>query len=66
MEQKSRYYIGIFTILVGVGFILYALFVESTPENPVKKREIFIGAPLLILLGTYRVHMYRRWLKNKG
>jgi len=64
MDQKSRLYIGIFTIVAGIGLIIYALTAESTFDNPVKDKEILIGAPLLILLGIFRVHTYFRSKKN--
>jgi len=64
MDQKSRLYIGIFTIAAGVVLIIYALTAESTYEHPVKDKEILIGAPLLILLGVYRVHTYYRSIRK--
>lgn len=66
MDQKSRLYIGIFTIVAGIVLIIYALTAESTFDHPVKDKEILIGAPLLILLGVFRVHTYYKSLrKNK-
>ena len=64
MDQKSRLYIGVITILAGVGLIIYALVAESTYDHPVKDKEILIGAPLIILLGVFRVHTYYK-SKNK-
>ena len=64
MDQKSRLYIGVFTIVAGIVLIIYALIAESTYENPVKDKEILIGAPLLILLGVYRVHTYYRSVRK--
>lgn len=64
MDQKSRLYIGIFTITAGIVLIIYALTAESTYEHPVKDKEILIGAPLLILLGVYRVHTYFRSIRK--
>ena len=64
MDQKSRLYIGVFTIVAGIVLIIYALIAESTYENPVKDKEILIGAPLLILLGVYRVHTYYRSIRK--
>ena len=64
MDQKSRLYIGVFTIAAGVVLIIYALTAESTYEHPVKDKEILIGAPLLILLGVYRVHTYYRSIRK--
>jgi uncharacterized membrane protein HdeD (DUF308 family) len=64
MDQKSRLYIGIFTIAAGIVLIIYALTAESTYEHPVKDKEILIGAPLLILLGVYRVHTYYRSIRK--
>jgi len=64
MDQKSRLYIGVFTIVAGIVLIIYALTAESTYENPVKDKEILIGAPLLILLGVYRVHTYYRSVRK--
>ncbi len=64
MDQKSRLYIGVFTIVAGIILIIYALTAESTYDNPVKDKEILIGAPLLILLGVYRVHTYYRSIRK--
>ena len=64
MDQKSRLYIGIFTIVAGVILIIYALTAESTYDQPVKDKEILIGAPLLILLGVFRVHSYYRSIRK--
>lgn len=64
MDQKSRLYIGIFTIVAGVILIIYALTAESTYDQPVKDKEILIGAPLLILLGVYRIHSYYRSIRK--
>ena len=64
MDQKSRLYIGIFTIAAGIVLIIYALTAESTDEHPVKDKEILIGAPLLILLGVYRIHTYYRSIRK--
>lgn len=64
MDQKSRLYIGVFTIVAGIILIIYALTAESTYDNPVKDKEILIGAPLLILLGVYRVHSYYRSIRK--
>jgi uncharacterized membrane protein HdeD (DUF308 family) len=64
MDQKSRLYIGIFTIAAGIILIIYALTAESTYEHPVNDKEILIGAPLLILLGVYRVHTYYRSIRK--
>jgi len=64
MDQKSRLYIGVFTIVAGIVLIIYALTAESTYENPVKDKEILIGAPLLILLGVYRVHTYYKSVRK--
>jgi len=64
MDQKSRLYIGIFTIVAGVGLIIYALIAESTFDHPVKDKEILIGAPLIILLGVFRVHTYYKSVKK--
>ena len=52
MDQKSRLYIGVFTIVAGIILIIYAITAESTYDHPVKDKEILIGAPLLILLGS--------------
>lgn len=64
MDQKSRLYIGVFTIIAGIVLIIYALVAESTAEYPVKDKEILFGAPLIILLGVYRVHSYYRSVKK--
>ena len=42
MDQKSRLYIGVFTIAAGIVLIIYALTAESTDEHPVKDKEILI------------------------
>ena len=64
MDQKSRLYIGVFTIVAGIILIVYALAAESTYDHPVKDKEILIGAPLLILLGVFRVHSYYRSIRK--
>jgi len=64
MDQKSRLYIGIFTIVAGIILIIYAITAESTSDHPVKDKEILIGAPLLILLGVFRVHSYYRSVRK--
>ena len=64
MDQKSRLYIGVFTIAAGILLIVYALTAESTYNQPVKDKEILIGAPLLILLGVFRVHSYYRSIRK--
>ena len=43
MDQKSRLYIGIFTIVAGIVLIVYAVTAESTYDHPEKDKEKFWG-----------------------
>lgn len=55
MSHKSKLYVGLISVIIGVVALVYGVFFEVDSE---RKRDMYIGSAALIALGVFRLYTY--------